>query len=137
MRLWPLTIDCIQLYLTVKAAPLRRSALRALTLLDQPIAQEAALGIYLDDALDEQLRETAVNTIGHFELRELVPQLRVLGAGDGPVDVRMAAIAVLGTWGDQESRALFESALKDPSRRVRRAATRALNNLEKAPADTP
>lgn len=117
----------------------RARSLRSLTLLDEAVALEKAAQLVTDGSHPVLIRHTAIHTIGHFKAKEHLPTLRKLAA-IGHWQVRRAAIAVLGEFRDEESRAIFKAALKPGAPDhgyLKRAAEVALKKLEPREGDGP
>ncbi len=125
--------ELIEPYLAAPTVEVRRSALRALTLLDHPKALELALVAYLNEKEDPEIRVASIHTIGHFKKADAIPQLREVAAKEKNADIRVAVIAVLGQFKDEGSRALFEAAMKANSSGVRTAGKAALKQLAPVP----
>ncbi len=113
---------------------LRRAALRALTILADQRALEAAVRMFQDPKQEALLRREAVYTLGRFKAKSLIPSLRSLAADEqADVGIRIAAIAVLGDFKDEESRLIFQTAIKSDKRHLKSAGKVALKKLPPAP----
>jgi len=123
--------------LTDKDLHVRREALLALSRADDPQTLEAAQGMLKSQSPEfDGMRDLAIRILHTKNMREQIPQIRPYLTSTNDV-LRIAAMDVLGKWGDQESRAAMEAAQKEGSYRVKLCATAALKNLgePKKPAE--
>jgi len=107
----------------------RREALLALSRADDPQTLEAAQGMLKSQSPEfDGMRDLAIHIVHTKNMRDQIPQIRPYLTSSNDV-LRIAAMDVLGKWGDQESRAAMEVAQKEGSYRVKLCATAALKNL--------
>ncbi len=107
----------------------RCRALRALTRLENPRVLEVSERLLLDNKESSVIRQTAIHTIGHFKARQHIAALRLLAEGHEDIDIRIAAIAVLGDFRDAESRAVFEAAARSKRYGLKSAGQVALRKI--------
>ena len=109
----------------------RRESLLALVNANDPLGQSSAVEALQSKARGhDEIRDLAISCIGDLNLREHAPALRQLARDENDV-VAIAAIATLGQWRDEESRGVFEAAIKSENLRIRKAAYFALRTLDR------
>jgi HEAT repeat protein len=108
----------------------RREAQRALVSQRDTKGSEAAVKWLLPPSSgSDDLREVAIRCVHDLDLREEIPAVRQYVRDPTP-SVRIAAIEVLGAWGDEASRSVFEESANSKLPVVQAAGKAALNNLE-------
>ncbi|MFZ4396013.1 MAG: HEAT repeat domain-containing protein [Kiritimatiellia bacterium] len=111
----------------------RREALLALSSAnDTQMLQELPAMLKSQAPGSDRMRDLAIRIARQKDLRDQIPFIRTLIAATNE-SVRIAAIVALSEWRDQESRPAIESALKEGSMGVKRAAAAALQRLDTPP----
>jgi hypothetical protein len=113
--------------LTDRHTRVRREALLALCRLKEPLGRETAVK-WLSAKEGEGARDVAIRCVEELDLRDQAAAIRELVA-DPDESTAVAAIGVLGRWGDAASWGVIEAAGKSGSARVREAAGAALGRL--------
>lgn len=105
----------------------RMTALRASTHIN--VFSDVAMVVERIDDESARVRTRAAETLGAMRATDAVVGLIALAQSDSDANVRKAAVAALGSIGDQSARPAVEAALKDSDSLVRDAARIALRSL--------
>jgi hypothetical protein len=106
----------------------QREALLALSRTDSDAAAPVAEA-WLQPGQEPTRRDMAMRCALELDLRQTLPQIRRALDDPDPTN-RIAAMLVLSSWGDAESRAAIAEATQSDRMRVRRAAEAALKRLD-------
>jgi hypothetical protein len=97
--------------------------------IDRARLAETALARCLDDGCGELTKITALQICAELGETGVLPTARAIADSKRSVPLRMSAIAVLGTLGNEEDRSLLEPYAQSTDTRLRTAARSALERL--------